>query len=92
MEVFTHHQHSLSQDSASASEALMMIQPPPPTLSRLPPDGHEFPPDYRDPTSNTFQVSITAVVKDIGDLTISATKWGQFLIILDVNASKPQSK
>ena len=57
MEVFTHHQHSLSQDSASASEALMMMQPPPPTLSRLPPDGHEFPPDYRDPTSNTFQVS-----------------------------------
>merc|ERR1719210_1404312 len=57
MEVFTHHQHSLSQDSASASEALMMMQPPPPTLSRLPPDGHEFPPDYRDPTSNTFQNS-----------------------------------
>ena len=56
MEVFTHHQaHSLSQDSAT--ESLMMMQPPPPTLSRLPPDGHEFPPDYRDP-SNTFQVSI----------------------------------
>ena len=70
----------------------MMMQPPPPTLSRLPPDGHEFPPDYRDPTSNTFQVSITAVVKSIGDLLISATKWGHFLILVEVNASKPQTK
>lgn len=38
------HRHSLSQDSNDS------LPPPPPTLSRLPPDGHEFPPDYRDPT------------------------------------------
>ena len=72
MEIFASHhhlqnQHSLSQDSTSEG-SLMMIggqgPPPPPTLSRLPPDGHEFPPDYRDPSassssnSNNFQVSI----------------------------------
>ena len=33
-------------------------EPPPPTLSRLPPDGHEFPPDYRDPAASTiYQVT-----------------------------------
>ena len=35
---------------------------PPPTLSRLPPDGHEFPPDYRDPAASTiFQVNKTEI-------------------------------
>jgi hypothetical protein len=73
MEIFTSHhhtphqqqqnQHSLSQDSTSEGSLMMIGQgPPPPTLSRLPPDGHEFPPDYRDPASsssnsNTFQNS-----------------------------------
>ena len=44
--------------SATASSGA--LPPPPPTYSRLPPDGHEFPPDYRDPSSNItsmFQVS-----------------------------------
>ena len=36
---------------------------PPPTLSRLPPDGHEFPPDYRDPAASTiFQVNKTEII------------------------------
>lgn len=79
MEIFASHhhlqnQHSLSQDSTSEG-SLMMIgggqgPPPPPTLSRLPPDGHEFPPDYRDPSassssnSNNFQVSIHINITD----------------------------
>ena len=29
--------------------------PPPPTHSRLPPDGHEFPPEYRDPAKSQLQ-------------------------------------
>ena len=56
-----HHRHTLSEDSNDSS-ILMASQPappPPPTLSRLPPDGHEFPPDYRDPASNiVYQVLI----------------------------------
>ena len=38
---------------------------PPPTLSRLPPDGHEFPPDYRDPAASTiFQVNKTETLSN----------------------------
>jgi hypothetical protein len=38
-----HHVRGDSSDSLGA----------PPTFSRLPPDGHEFPPDYRDPALNS---------------------------------------
>lgn len=49
-----YHHHKLSEDSVVANH----VQPPPPTFSRLPPDGHEFPPDYRDPSSNiVYQVT-----------------------------------
>ena len=45
--------HSLSH----AHAGLGALLPPPPTYSRLPPDGHEFPQDYRDPqTGFTVQV------------------------------------
>ncbi len=36
---------------ASRPSSSLARNPPPPTHSRLPPDGHEFPPDYRDPAS-----------------------------------------
>lgn len=43
--------HKMSEDVSVGA-----VQPPP-TFSRLPPDGHEFPPDYRDPSSNiVYQV------------------------------------
>ncbi len=42
---------SSSMDTASRSSSVAGAVPPPPTFSRLPPDGHEFPPDYRDPVS-----------------------------------------
>ena len=51
--------------SATASSGA--LPPPPPTYSRLPPDGHEFPPDYRDPSSNItsmFQVSSLVFCND----------------------------
>ena len=44
-----HHRHTLSEDSTCTGDSIA----PPPTLSRLPPDGHEFPPDYRDPASSS---------------------------------------
>ena len=56
--------HRLSMDSANdpASAGLGGLLPPPPTYSRLPPDGHEFPQDYRDPqTGFTVQVRIRNV-------------------------------
>ena len=40
-----HHHHTFAEEAN---------EPPPPTLSRLPPDGHEFPPDYRDPAASTI--------------------------------------
>ncbi|XP_059082124.1 mucin-2-like isoform X6 [Tigriopus californicus] len=52
-----HHRHSVSQDSndsSSSSPGTIL----PPTYSRLPPDGHEFPPDYKDPSSLTSQNSL----------------------------------
>jgi hypothetical protein len=54
----SHHRHSLSQDSndSSGSGSTMAASQAPPTYSRLPPDGHEFPLDYRDPhTGFTMQ-------------------------------------
>ena len=46
------HRHSMSQDSTdsvgSGSSSVVNV---PPTHSRLPPDGDEFPPDYRDPSA-----------------------------------------
>ena len=52
--------HRLSMDTANndpAPAGLGGLLPPPPTYSRLPPDGHEFPQDYRDPhTGFTVQV------------------------------------
>ena len=39
---------ALTMGSTSNSGSL---PPPPPSYSRLPPDGHEFPPDYKDPSS-----------------------------------------
>eukprot|EP00096_Caligus_rogercresseyi_P011894 TRINITY_DN482_c0_g3_i1.p1 TRINITY_DN482_c0_g3~~TRINITY_DN482_c0_g3_i1.p1 ORF type:complete len:855 (-),score=313.98 TRINITY_DN482_c0_g3_i1:70-2634(-) len=46
------HHNSLpfSQESPAGSEGGIPLQPPP-ADSRLPPDGHEFPPDYKDPGS-----------------------------------------
>ena len=42
------------------------LPPPPPSYSRLPPDGHEFPPDYKDPscTSNSivYRVSLSFLI------------------------------
>ena len=38
-----------------ASTAAAAVAPPPPTHSRLPPDGHEFPPEYRDPSKSSVQ-------------------------------------
>ena len=49
------HRHTLSEDSTDSSN--MMAQPPP-TLLRLPPDGHEFPPEYRDSASNSTTATI----------------------------------
>ncbi len=63
------HRHSNSQDSNDSSgsngsngggmAAKMAFSPPPPTFSRMPPDGHEFPPDYRDPNGQLSQVRRT---------------------------------
>ena len=39
---------AMTMGSTSNSDSL---PPPPPSYSRLPPDGHEFPPDYKDPSS-----------------------------------------
>ena len=60
--------HSASSVSSNAFLATLGntndsdLPPPPPSYSRLPPDGHEFPPDYKDPscTSNSivYRVSI----------------------------------
>ena len=36
-----------ASETAAANLAHVVI-PPPPTYSRLPPDGHEFPPDYKE--------------------------------------------
>nr|XP_040567119.1 serine-rich adhesin for platelets-like isoform X6 [Lepeophtheirus salmonis] len=47
--VSCHHNHSFSQDSSDSGSI-----GPPPSDSRLPPDGHEFPPDYKDPTSTNI--------------------------------------
>ena len=53
----THHRHSMSQDSTDSAASSVNGLHIPPTYSRLPPDGHEFPPDYRDPASGlTIQV------------------------------------
>ena len=48
--------------------ATSTLPPPPPTYSRLPPDGHEFPPEYRDPSSTNasmFAVSFTTCGSNI---------------------------
>ena len=49
---------AITLGNTNNSEAL---PPPPPSYSRLPPDGHEFPPDYKDPsctsTSTVYRVS-----------------------------------
>ena len=47
-----HHRHSMSQDSNDSTASLSHVIPPPPTYSRLPPDGHEFPPDYKEVSFN----------------------------------------
>ena len=41
----------------SAVSGGVNLPPPPPTHSRLPPDGHEFPPEYRDPSKSVQQVT-----------------------------------
>ena len=53
-----HHVRGDSSDSMVA----------PPTFSRLPPDGHEFPPDYRDPSLSSSGSSYhhQQVIEDIG--------------------------
>ena len=53
-----HHVRGDSSDSMVA----------PPTFSRLPPDGHEFPPDYRDPSLSSSGSSYhhQQVFEDIG--------------------------
>ena len=48
------HRHSMSQDSNDSSGSSSGIAVPP-TYNRLPPDGHEFPPEYKD-TGLTKQV------------------------------------
>lgn len=45
--VVVSHQHTCSQDSSDSGSL-------PPTYSRLPPDGHEFPEDYVDPSFHGF--------------------------------------
>ena len=49
------HRHTLSEDSTDSTN---MSAQPPPTLLRLPPDGHEFPPEYRDTASNSSAATI----------------------------------
>lgn len=59
--VHTHHRHSMSQDSTDSAASSVNGLHIPPTYSRLPPDGHEFPPDYRDPVSGlTIQVGLSS--------------------------------
>ena len=44
------HRHSMSQDSNDSSGSSSgLLASAPPTYSRMPPDGHEFPPDYKEP-------------------------------------------
>ena len=64
--------HSASSVSSNAFLATLGstndsdLPPPPPSYSRLPPDGHEFPPDYKDPscTSNSivYRVSLRFLI------------------------------
>ena len=61
--VSSHHPHSnklpMSMSNATMNISAMVMSssnnseslPPPPSYSRLPPDGHEFPPDYKDPST-----------------------------------------
>jgi hypothetical protein len=51
------HRHTLSEDSTDSNMG-SSCNLPPPTLSRLPPDGHEFPPDYRDPATTSTAATI----------------------------------
>ena len=44
---------AITLGSANDSDSL---PPPPPSYSRLPPDGHEFPPDYKDPSCTTSTI------------------------------------
>lgn len=50
-----HHHHTFAEEAN---------EPPPPTLSRLPPDGHEFPPDYRDPAASTISYQVQVQKQD----------------------------
>lgn len=72
-----HHRHSVSQDSndsSSSSPGTIL----PPTYSRLPPDGHEFPPDYKDPSSLNSQVSPVFYFMSIGPFCLIRCLWASF--------------
>ena len=57
-----HHLTNLTAITLGSANNSDSLPPPPPSYSRLPPDGHEFPPDYKDPSCNTsstvYRVSI----------------------------------
>ena len=72
--ITNHHHHSnrhpisiptttlnLSTMTAGSSNTSDSLPPPPPSYSRLPPDGHEFPPDYKDPSSTTVSSAVFRV-------------------------------
>ena len=65
------HRHTLSEDSTDSNMG-SSCNLPPPTLSRLPPDGHEFPPDYRDPATTSTAATI---VYQVGKKTISLIRF-----------------
>ncbi len=50
------------------------IHVPPPTFSRLPPDGHEFPPNFSEP------IIITSVFKQNADIKLGGDRSRYFFL------------
>ena len=58
---------NLSALTAGKPNCNESLPPPPPSYSRLPPDGHEFPPDYKDPsiTGNASVFRVGTIAKTL---------------------------
>ena len=59
MSVALHHQQHKVHDQ----RMVISPPPPPPSHSRLPPDGHEFPPEYREPPSKNINIQVYYIFK-----------------------------
>lgn len=67
----------MDRDNLTTSKQMIAndLHVPPPTFSRLPPDGHEFPPNFSEP------IIITSVFKQNADIKLGVERSRYFFAV-----------